>query len=295
MPDQIIQFSLPETWFRFEQLFYGAPYQTAMHQHRAWQLTASLDGEFRFRTRGKTVFIGPGEWVLMSPGFLHDAGSDSAHSSAIQLFFRRFPESLLPEFANAYNLRRDMMQKGCLPLDELRRLTEPLTPHGQARISEPDSRNVLLALQFIITLLSPIPEMQSETQGKLHPRILKAVEYMEDHFAEPVAVADMAEAAMLSENRFAVLFKENTGVTPMQFLNALRLDNAQSLLLQGCSITDAAMRSGFSSNQYFCRYFHKMTGQTPGEFRKAPFHHGKKTDPGSGKKHSACCSGPSCN
>lgn len=292
MLDQVIQFSVPETWFRFETLSYQAPYQTMMHQHRAWQLTASLDGEFRFRTKGKSIFIGPGEWVLMSPGFLHDAGSDSAHSSAIQLFFRRFPKSLMPEFAAAYNLRRDMMQKGHLPLDELCRLTAPL--NQKVRTSEPDSRNVLLALQFILTLLSPIPEMSGEGQGEMHPRIIKAVEYMEEHFAEPVAVADMAAAVSLSENRFAVLFKEQIGYTPMQFLNSLRLDHAQSLLLRGESIADAAALSGFSSNQYFCRYFHKMTGQTPGEFRKMPFHHEKKSDNDSVRKRSACCTGSTC-
>lgn len=287
MTDNVIQFSVPETWFRFEKLSYRSPYQAYMHYHQAWQLTASLEGEFRFRTKGKTIFVGPGEWVLMSPGFLHDAGSDSRRSSAIQLFFRRFPKSLLPEFAAHYNFRRDTVRKGCLnSVEILRELTDQLSIHCKDTAEENDSWKVMLTLQFILTLLSPIPESGRQ---EIHPQIVKAVEYMEDHFAEPVAVADMAAAASLSENRFAVLFKEKTGYTPMQFLNSLRLDNAQSLLLQGRSITEAASLSGFSSDQYFCRYFRKSTGKTPGEFRKAPFRHEKEDGKGRQKNDSACC------
>ena len=291
MPDQVIQFSVPETWFRFEKLSYQSAYQANMHYHQAWQLTASLDGEFRFRTRGKTIFVGPGEWVLMSPGFFHDAGSDSRHSSAIQLFFRRFPKSLLPDFAAHYNFSRDFMRKGRLDsVDILRDLTDDLMLHCGEKAKENDSWKVMLTLRFILTLLSPIPESDRQ---EIHPQIIKAVEYMEEHFAEPVAVADMAAAVSLSENRFAVLFKEKTGCTPMQFLNSMRLDNAQSLLLQGCSITEAATQSGFSSDQYFCRYFRKSTGKTPGEFRKVPFRH-EKDDVGAGrKKLSACCTSSS--
>lgn len=291
MTDNVIQFSVPETWFRFEKLSYLSPYQAHMHYHQAWQLTASLEGEFRFRTKGKTIFVGPGEWVLMSPGFLHDAGSDSRHSSAIQLFFRRFPKSLLPEFAAHYNFCRDMVRKGSLAsVDVLRDLTDKLSDHCNDTAQENDSWKVMLTLQFILTLLSPIPGARRQ---EIHPQIIKAVEYMEDHFAEPVAVADMAAAASLSENRFAVLFREKTGYTPMQFLNSLRLDNAQSLLLQGRSITEAAALSGFSSDQYFCRYFRKSTGKTPGEFRKAPFRHEKEDEKNKQKNGSACCSSSS--
>lgn len=71
-----------------------------MHRHSAWQLTASLFGEFRFRMVEQTVFLKPGDWVLMAPELLHDAGSDSPSSHAIQIFSAGFRRTFFPNSPN---------------------------------------------------------------------------------------------------------------------------------------------------------------------------------------------------
>ena len=99
------------------------------------------------------------------------------------------------------------------------------------------------------------------------------MEFMEEHFSEPLGVADFAQVAGLSESRFAANFKAETGEAPMHCLNAIRLGRAQGLLLNGGSVEEASRASGFSSVQYFCRVFRRSIGMTPGEFRKTPFSH----------------------
>ena len=99
----------------------------------------------------------------------------------------------------------------------------------------------------------------------------QVMEYMEEHFAEPLSIADFAEKAGLSESRFEVVFRKAAGCSPMQFFKAVKLGHAQSFLLYGHSVKESSILAGFSSVPYFCRCFQQSLGITPGEFKKNPF------------------------
>lgn len=266
------QVRMPEPWLWFETILYSSSYQAEMHRHSAWQLTASVFGEFRFRTGQGTVLLHPGEWVLMAPGVLHDVGSDSSRSRALQLFFRRFPPDLLPEFAMRFNLLRGVVRTGRMELAELKRiLRDFLTRTGE---DQPFGKSwrISLGQEFTVRALGALPK-EVQTGPRVSPAVLRVLEYMEEHFAEPLGVADFAQVAGLSESRFAANFKAETGEAPMHCLNVIRLGRAQGLLLNGSSVEEASRASGFSSVQYFCRVFRRSIGMTPGEFRKTPFSH----------------------
>ncbi len=259
----------------YESMIYTTSYCTKMHRHSAWQLTASLSGTFRFRTEKEEILLPPGDWILLSPELLHDAGSDSPTSRAMQIFFRRFPHDLLPELADHFNLRRGIFRTGHGSVDGFARIAADFLQ--KARDADPlgKSWRSVLGLEFALTALSDLQEKTEERQAIL-PGIIRALEFMEEHFAEPLGVAEFAEAAGLSESRFATLFHRETGTTPMHFFNTVRLGHAQSFLLNGASVDEAAERAGFSSPQYFCRYFRKQTGFSPGAFRANPFAHGER-------------------
>ena len=261
---------MPEPWLWYETIRYTSSYQAAMHRHSAWQLTASLFGEFRFRMVEQTVFLKPGDWVLMAPELLHDAGSDSPSSHAIQIFFRRFPPDLLPEFAERFNLRRGICRSGHIGTAVLKRLLTHIRNNAENTCPYGKSWRTLLGMEFIVNALSALPP-EPETVPHIRPKILRTLEYMEEHFAEPLAVADFAALAGLSENQFAEVFKQETGTPPMQYFNSLRLGRAQGFLLNGAEVAEAAQAAGFSSVQYFCRVFRRKNGITPGAFRSAPF------------------------
>lgn len=267
-PEEQHAVHLPDPWLWFQALRYTAPYQTSMHRHPAWQLTASLEGEFRFRTEKTTMHIRPGEWILMAPGLRHDAGSDSQTASAIQIFFRHFPADLMPEFAGRFNLQRKIALTGSMNLETLRHIRSAFMQHTKPDAAYCRTWSCTLAISFIANALSGLPP---GSPLNVSPAIQKALEFMEKHFAEPIGVKDIASIAGLSESRFSVRFSEATGFAPMRYLNTLRLACAQDALLGGSSVEEAAFSSGFSSVQYFCRCFRRETGQTPGEFRAHPF------------------------
>lgn len=91
-----------------------------------------------------------------------------------------------------------------------------------------------------------------------------ALAHMAAHSHEPLPVCDLARVTGYSRARLFQLFKENTGLSPNDYLQRLRVNKARALLREGRrTITEIAFATGFSSSQYFSKVFRKYVGTTP--------------------------------
>jgi AraC family transcriptional regulator len=102
-------------------------------------------------------------------------------------------------------------------------------------------------------------------------RIRRAIAYIEENAARPITVEALAAAAQMSVPRFYPAFKEATGVTPIAYVNHIRVRRA-ILLMTGSdadSIEKISDAAGFESAAYFRRVFRAATGKTPSEYRKS--------------------------
>lgn len=101
-------------------------------------------------------------------------------------------------------------------------------------------------------------------------RVQQVLRRVEQRCQQPWSLQSMAAACGLGRSRFADLVRQQTGDTPMMYLNRLRVHQALQLLqTTDRSITDIAMSSGFRSSQYFCRVFKAYTGMTAGQARQS--------------------------
>lgn len=92
---------------------------------------------------------------------------------------------------------------------------------------------------------------------------------MQCSYDHPLMLADMAKAANLSVSRLAHLFREQMGITPVDFLRNIRIDHAKRLLLTtDNNCTRICYDVGYNNQSYFTRVFKHATGLTPREFRK---------------------------
>ena len=109
-----------------------------------------------------------------------------------------------------------------------------------------------------------LTEKESLKYMKKLERLNMARQYIEEHYAEKIANTDLAELVHLSEDRFNHLFKECLGLSPLQYINDLRLNRAMDLLKKGrCSASEAAGMVGFEDYNYFGRIFRRKFGVTP--------------------------------
>jgi signal transduction histidine kinase/DNA-binding response OmpR family regulator/ABC-type sugar transport system substrate-binding protein len=99
--------------------------------------------------------------------------------------------------------------------------------------------------------------------------VRKAMAYLHTHYAELVSREGVARYVGVSESYLTRCFHQETGVTPMVYLNRYRVNKAKELLLNGeKSVTEVAMAVGFSDSNYFGRVFRREVGVSPGAFRR---------------------------
>jgi AraC family transcriptional regulator len=83
-------------------------------------------------------------------------------------------------------------------------------------------------------------------------------------------VRDLAATCGLSEGHFHRAFRATTGATPLQHVNARRVEAAKHLLAgTALSIAVIAFKVGFVSASHFARVFRQATGGSPGDYRRA--------------------------
>lgn len=94
-------------------------------------------------------------------------------------------------------------------------------------------------------------------------------QYIQEHYAEPISLADMAEKFHMNPVYFCQYFKKKKGITYVQFLNQVRVEAAKRLLREGeLSSEQVSEKVGISNPNYFGRLFKKVTGMTTGEYRR---------------------------
>jgi transcriptional regulator GlxA family with amidase domain len=96
----------------------------------------------------------------------------------------------------------------------------------------------------------------------------QAIKYMRERYSEPLSLTDIARSATLSRSHFLRVFKEDTGVTPGQFLTAVRIHEAKRMVLAtSMSVSDVSLAVGYSSLGSFTNRFTAVAGVSPGRFR----------------------------
>jgi AraC family transcriptional regulator len=93
--------------------------------------------------------------------------------------------------------------------------------------------------------------------------------YIEEHVADDIPLATLAELARLSRFHFSRSFKHSFGMPPHRYHAHRRIERAKQLLAdRKLSVTAIALDTGFSDTSTFTAAFHRLTGQTPSCYRR---------------------------
>lgn len=146
--------------------------------------------------------------------------------------------------------------------------------HAVARLVEclanPNDSELLAPLIvdeiFIRLLRSPIGVFVAETvfvESNVQ-RVSKAIHWLQEHFAEPLKIPELADMVHLSQSSFREHFKAITSMSPLQYQKALRLQEARRLMLSDRMDAITACRMvGYISDSQFSRDYSRFFGSPP--------------------------------
>jgi len=127
-----------------------------------------------------------------------------------------------------------------------------------------------ILLDYVATSADKVSGVNVLSQDEL--RVRSAVAYMEENFADPITLEDIANKIHVSRNECCRCFKRVLMVTPIDYLIRLRVfEAAKAIYKEPLSVetfSELGFRTGFNNTSYFNRMFKRYLECTPSEFSK---------------------------
>ena len=251
-------------------------FQMAYHWHLEFEIIRIVSGNFALTRDEQEYALRAGDLVFLSSGALH-GGTPSPDCVYECLVFD--PGMLLrKDVAGQAEFQR--MTDGEWSVPPLPRAEAPAVWNAVdalfSALAAPAPGTPLivqgLLLQCFGLLLNsgrchaaPAPRVNRKTA-----QIKRVLARIEADYAEDLTLAELAAEAGMSAKYFCHFFQQLTHRTPIDYLNAYRIEQACCLLLSGAhSVTDAAYCCGFNDLSYFIRIFRRYKGTSPGAYARA--------------------------
>ena len=171
----------------------------------------------------------------------------------------------------------DFGRAGCVGNEMLERIPsifpgreelEPLFRELVNAFVKREPGDLALANGLLLQLLAHCVRLQSQKE-QYHPATCRCMAYIREHLSEDLSLERLGEQTGYSALHLLRIFRRDTGQTPHEYTQALRITQARQLLAESDqTILAIALASGYSSESYFQSFFKKLNHMTPGEYRR---------------------------
>ncbi len=233
------------------------------HKHSFYELNLILSGNVRILLEGRSEQGCENRLVLTRPHTPHyiSCRPDMLYRRLYLLFTEESVAGLpeWPALSAVFGERGAVLTLTAAQTEELQGL--------MARIKEESSlfrRRMLI--YFLLSRVAELTDRDVPHANGTPAYILKALAYLEEHYAERVVAADLAKRLNVSRTTLMTEFKRYTDSTLVEYLTQCRVKHAVALLREGRTQEDVAERCGFSDASGLVRCFKRCHGQTPRQY-----------------------------
>ncbi|WP_211748969.1 AraC family transcriptional regulator [Paenibacillus sp. Marseille-Q4541] len=258
----------------------GAQFNFAAHWHEEVELVVVSGKCARIGVYNHIYELEQGDVLLIKPGDVHCFLPGTDHLTIIQFRLELLTGNFTTE-DETQDMKKLFHKTSVIPSiisseKNLRRYVDAITE--EEKNQQVGYRWLMIARLYdlIVHLLRTKAPSTDEliqewpyTSSKKFEFIEAICEYLEEHYAEPIKLGQVAEHIKFSKFYVCKMFKEIKGVTLMEYLNHFRIIKSEwALLFSKDSILDIAIGHGFNNMNSYNRLFKKYNDCTPSEFRK---------------------------
>ena len=150
-----------------------------------------------------------------------------------------------------------------VPLENLSTAVNKIPPLIEGESKEQVSVLLSESINLINDLLF---KRKGNKNGNYH--LTTAIIYIRNHYREKVTLDDVADACSISSYYLSRLFRDEMGVSFIDYLHNIRMEEARRLLRENeQTIYETALNCGFSDPNYFSKTFKKYMGMTPSSYQ----------------------------
>lgn len=253
-------------------------YVMPFHWHREWELIRIVKGSFQLRTDSFTVQAHAGDLLLLPGNLLHSGTPEDCIYECFVFYLHGMFQGTEAVKKNLRPVYRMQLKPQLLYRSQehpvlhsiagqlLQACTKPGTNHYALTVTS--SLGAFFAYILSNGLYTDVSGESAEESGRIG-QIKSVLEYIEQQYAQPITLQELANVARMNPKYFCRVFKELSGQTPMEYVIRYRIEQAAAMLTATeMPMMDIAMECGFNNFSYFIRTFKRLRGETPKQYRQ---------------------------
>ena len=265
----------------FEVYRYRSTYlnEVALHHHDFYEVYLLLRGRVAYTVENRIYQVRPGDIMLISPLELHQAriSTDAEPYERIVLWVARsYLESLSSAktslthcFDSALPGHSNLLRPSPQVSGDFRRRMEMLGElHGQQGYGS-DLLAKCCLVELLVALNRTVAAAAQPADCTCDRVVDQVVEYINDHYSEPLTLDDLSERFFISKYHLLRKFDRQVGTTVHRYILQKRLLIAKQLLGSGVAPSEACQHCGFGDYANFYRAFRAEYGITPRQYAQA--------------------------
>lgn len=239
-----------------------------LHWHDEIELQYILQGEGIITCNQTDYHIGPGDFLIINNNQVHQGFCTQPTLDAYVLVFN------MNDFIEGFSDNPLLFQPLIKNDDTIRNLFLSIFEEEQGhnlgyRAAMKGKLYNLLVHLMRNYVADKIPEINVFHNKHNLDRLNPVMDFIEENYANPsITVHDLAQLTNLSVSRFSHLFKSITGISPVSYLNQIRLRKAYNLIREGkMNNTEIAYTVGFTDYNNFSSQFRRLYRESPSKVR----------------------------
>ncbi len=265
---------------------YARDYVFEGEKHDFWELLYVDKGEVEVMADDTGYCLKQGEMIFHKPGEFHNVFANGlvAPNLVVVAFVCASPAMAYFEgkVVKAEEVERELLAR--IVHEARDAFSNPLDDPGSLKMERASSSAFgseqmigLLLEQMLIRMVRrgaqrdvAVKTSSSVKRRSDHDLVQRIIAYMQDNACGTLTFSQVCRFSAQSATNLKTIFKSVTGMGVMEYYRGLKIDAAKTLLREGGgNITQIADKLGYTSVNYFSRYFKQATGMTPSEYTQS--------------------------
>ena len=265
---------------------YARDYVFEGEKHDFWELLYVDKGEVEVMADDTGYCLKQGEMIFHKPGEFHNVFANGlvAPNLVVVAFVCASPAMAYFEgkVVKAEEVERELLAR--IVHEARDAFSNPLDDPGSLKMERASSSAFgseqmigLLLEQMLIRMVRrgaqrdvAVKTSSSVKRRSDHDLVQRIIAYMQDNACGTLTFSQVCRFSAQSATNLKTIFKSVTGMGVMEYYRGLKIDAAKTMLREGGgNITQIADKLGYTSVNYFSRYFKQATGMTPSEYTQS--------------------------
>lgn len=239
------------------------------HNHTFFEIHFVTSGSIVYRFDFGDVEVSDGHMIINTPNMIHCIPHQSDDFQKITVAFEVDEGSRLSDVLTSKGLRALRMDGDISEsLAFITRRAVERTTYSEVLIKNRICDVIRMITEDAVSKSVAVLDNRSKNDSR-DIRVLKAKKYIEDNPHIFLTCEEVALVCNLGTKQLGRLFLEQENISLLAFIHGQKIEEAKRMIANTDELSETVSRRlGFSSVNYFIKFFTKHTGLTPGEFRR---------------------------